>query len=198
MIKNYVFDMGNVIVVLNWDKVLDNYELTSDERNILMEKVFESEEWKKLDEGIITKDEAIKIMKSGLPEELHEYCTDIMKRWMEGLIINDEMLDLIKEIRQKGYNTYVLSNAPLEVKEFIENNNLKNLFDGIILSAYEKLVKPNKEIYELLLNRFNIKAEESVFIDDRLDNVQAAKKLGIDAFQFDYKNIGELREYIKI
>lgn len=198
MIKNYIFDMGNVIVVLNWNKVLDNYELTQDKRDLLMKNVFNSKEWEKLDEGVITKAEAIEKMKTNLPEELHEYCIDIMKRWMEGLIINNEILDLIRKIREKGYNTYILSNAPLEVKEFLESNNLNGLFDGIILSAYEKLVKPNKEIYELLLDRFKLKSKESIFIDDRLDNVEAAKKLGIDAFQFDYKNIEELKKYINM
>lgn len=198
MIKNYIFDMGNVIAILNWNKVLENYELTQNKRDLLMENVFNSKEWEKLDEGVITKAEAIEKMKRNLPEELHEYCIDIMKRWMEGLIINNEILDLIRKIREKGYNTYILSNAPLEVKEFLESNDLNGLFDGIILSAYEKLVKPNKEIYELLLNRFKLKAEESIFIDDRLDNVEAAKKLGIDAFQFDYKNIEELKKYINM
>ena len=80
----------------------------------------------------------------------------------------------------------------------MKQNNLTKLFDGIILSAFEKLVKPNKEIYKLILNKFDLKAKESFFIDDKLENVEAAKKLEIDAFQFDYKNIEALKDYINL
>ena len=198
MIKNYIFDLGNVVLILEWDKVLNKYNITNEEKELLRKHVFNSKEWELLDEGVISKEEAIKIMKSNLPEKLHQYCTDIMDTWKEGLTINNEIVELIKEIKNKGYNTYVLSNAPIEIDDFLKQNNLTKLFDGIILSAFEKLAKPNKEIYKLILNKFDLKAKESFFIDDKLENVEAAKKLEIDAFQFDYKNIEALKDYINL
>lgn len=196
MVKNYIFDLGNVVLILDWDKVLNKYDITQEEKELLRKHIFNSNEWNLLDEGVIEKEDAIKIMKSNLPEKLHQYCIDIMNTWKDGLTINKEVLNLIKEIRRKGYNTYVLSNAPLEIDDFLKENNLNQLFDGIILSAFEKLVKPNKEIYELILNRFNLDAKESLFMDDKIENVEAAKTMGIDAFQFDYKDINALKEYI--
>lgn len=197
--KNYIFDLGNVVFILDWDSALTKYEeLSEEEKNILKKKVFESEEWLKLDEGIISKEDAIKIMESTLPDKLKKYCSHIMETWTDALIINNEILELIKNIKQKGYNTYVLSNAPLDIDKYLKDKKLDKLFDGIILSAFEKLVKPNEKIYELILNRFNLKAKECTFIDDRLENVEAAKRVGIDAFQFDYKNIKALKEYIKL
>lgn len=198
MIKNYIFDLGNVVLILEWDKVLNKYNITNEEKELLRKHVFNSKEWELLDEGVISKEEAIKIMKSNLSEKLHQYCIDIMDTWKEGLTINNEIVELIKEIKNKGYNTYVLSNAPIEIDDFLKQNNLTKLFDGIILSAFEKLVKPNKEIYKLILNKFDLKAKESFFIDDKLENVEAAKKLEIDAFQFDYKNIEALKDYINL
>lgn len=197
--KNYIFDLGNVVLLLNWDVALEKYEeLSVEEKNILKKNVFESEEWFKLDEGTISKKDAIKIMENTVPDKLKKYCSHIMETWTDALIINNEILELIKNIKEKGYNTYVLSNAPLDIDKYLKDKKLNQLFNGIVLSAFEKLVKPNKEIYELILNRFNLKAEESVFIDDRLENVEAAKKVGIDAFQFDYKNIKALKEYINM
>lgn len=196
MIKNYIFDLGNVVLILNWKKVLDKYNISDEEKNLLNNVVFESDEWKYLDEGIISKSDAIKVMKKSLPEKLYNYCDDIMNTWHDGLDLNNEILDLIKEIKSKGYNTYILSNAPLDIDDYLTEKNLKKYFNGIVLSAFEKKVKPNEEIYNLILNRFNIKAEESIFIDDRLDNVQSAKNIGIDAFQFDYKDIESLKKYI--
>lgn len=198
MVKNYIFDLGNVVLILDWDRVLDKYNITRKEKELLREHVFNSTEWNLLDEGVIVKEDAIRVMKNNLPENLHKYCINIMDTWKEGLVINNEILDLIKTIRNKGYKTYVLSNAPLDVEDFLKDNDLKKFFDGIILSAFERKVKPNKEIYDLILNRFNLIAEESLFIDDKQENVKAAKALGIDAFQFDYKNINNLKEYINI
>lgn len=197
--KNYIFDLGNVVLILNWDKALEKYkELNEEEINILRDKVFESEEWLKLDEGVISKPEAIKIMENAVPDKLKKYCSDIMETWTDGLIINNEIVELIKSIKEKGYNTYVLSNAPLDIDKYLKDKNLNTLFDGIILSAFEKLVKPNKAIYELILDRFDLDPKESVFIDDKLENVQAAKNAGIEAFQFDYKDIKSLKEYINL
>lgn len=197
--KNYIFDLGNVVLLLNWDVALKKYEeLSVEEKNILKKNVFESEEWFKLDEGTISKKDAIKIMENTVPDKLKKYCSHIMETWTDALIINNEILELIKNIKEKGYNTYVLSNAPLDIDKYLKDKKLNQLFNGIVLSAFEKLVKPNKEIYELILNRFNLKAEESIFIDDRLENVEAAKKVGINAFQFDYKNIKALKEYLNM
>lgn len=196
MIKNYIFDLGNVVLILDWDKVLNKYNITQEEKELLRKHVFDSKEWALLDEGVISKEDAIKIMKNNLPEKLHQYCINIMDTWKEGLIINNEIVEVIKEIKNKGYNTYVLSNAPIEIDSFLKRNGLDKLFDGIILSAFEKIVKPNKEIYELILKKFNLEAKESLFIDDKLENVEAAKTIGIDAFQFDYKNINALKHYI--
>lgn len=198
MIKNYVFDLGNVILILEWDKVLNKYNITNEEKALLKKNVFNSKEWNLLDEGTISKSDALKIMKSNLPESLHGYCVDIMETWKEGLTINNEMLELIQHIKSSGYNTYVLSNAPIEIDDFLEKKDLKKYFDGIIISAFEKKIKPNSEIYELLLDRFNLEANESLFIDDKLENIESAKVLGIDAFQFDYKNINKLKDYINI
>lgn len=198
MIKNYIFDLGNVVLILDWDRVLNKYNVSNEEKELLRTHIFNSKEWALLDEGVILKDDAIKIMKENLPENLHNYCDDIMKNWKDGLVINTEILDFIKQIKNKGLNTYVLSNAPLEIDGFLKNKNLDSLFDGIILSAYEKKVKPNKEIYELILDRFNLVPDESLFMDDRLENVEAAKSLGIDAFEFDYKNINALKQYVNL
>lgn len=197
--KNYIFDLGNVVLILNWDSTLTKYEeLSVEEKAILKKNIFESEEWLKLDEGTISKSDAIEIMESKLPDKLKKYCSNIMETWTDSLIINNEILEIIKDIKEKGYNTYVLSNAPLDIDKYLKDKKLNQLFDGIILSASEKLMKPNKEIYELILNRFNLDAKESIFIDDKLENVEAAKKIGIDAFQFNYKNIEALKEYIKL
>lgn len=197
MIKNVIFDLGNVVVKLKWDIVINKYTQNENDKKILQDVIFNSDEWSKLDEGTIEKENAISIMLSKLPENLHSACLGIMKDWQEGLILNNQTLDFIKNLKEKGYKTYILSNAPLDIPEFLTRNNLNQYFDGKIISAEEKIAKPNKKIYELILNRFDLNPEESLFLDDKKENIDAAINCSINGYIFDYNKFDEFLSDIK-
>ncbi len=198
MIKNIVFDLGNVVFKLKFENVIKKFTQNKDDINLLKNAIFDSKEWLKLDNGVISKEDAISIMISNLPENLHHICKEIMNCWTkEGLVLNEQTIEFIKRVREKGYNTYILSNAPLEIPEFLEKKDILKYFDGKIISAEEKLSKPDIRIYELLLKRFNLKPEECLFIDDRRDNIESAIKCGINGIIFDYNRFEEFLEEIK-
>lgn len=197
MLKNIIFDLGNVVLKLNWDIVLDKYVENTDDKKILENVIFNSEEWKKLDEGTIEKTIAINNMFSKLPERLYASCIDIMKNWQDGLVINIEILRFIEHLKQNGYNTYILSNAPLDIPDYLERNDLNKYFDGKIISSEEKIVKPNKEIYELILKRFSLNPEECLFIDDKPENINGAYLCKINGYIFDYNNFDKFLKDIK-
>lgn len=197
MIKNVIFDLGNVVVKLKWDIVINKYTQNENDKKILQDVIFNSDEWSKLDEGTIEKENAISIMLSKLPENLHFACLGIMKDWQEGLILNYQTLDFIKNLKEKGYKTYILSNAPLDIPEFLTRNSLNQYFDGKIISAEEKIAKPNKKIYELILNRFDLNPEESLFLDDKKENIDAAINCRINGYIFDYNKFDEFLSDIK-
>lgn len=198
MIKNIIFDLGNVVFRLKFENVIRKFTQNEDEIELLKIVIFSSQEWLDLDEGIISKEKGINIMLSKLPENLHNTCIEIMNNWTTlGLELNKQTLELIKTLREKGYSTYILSNAPLDIPEYLEKIDLLQYFDGKIISAEEKLVKPDLKIYELLLNRFNLKPEECFFIDDKSENIQAANKCGINGYVFDYNKFDEFLNEIK-
>ncbi len=186
MIKNVIFDLGNVVVKLKWNIVLDKYSDNETDKKLLEDVIFNSIEWVKLDEGTIDKKDAIEIMLSKLPIHLHNSCLSIMKEWQEGLIVNSQTIEFIKSLREKGYKTYILSNAPLDIPDFLERNDLNKYFDGKVISAQEKVSKPNRKIYELILNRFSLNPNESLFLDDKQENIDAAISCGINGYVFDY------------
>lgn len=188
MIKNVIFDLGNVVVKLKWNIVLDKYSDNETDKKLLEDVIFNSIEWVKLDEGTIDKKDAIEIMLSKLPIHLHNACLNIMKEWQEGLIVNLQTIEFIKNLREKGYKTYILSNAPLDIPDFLERNDLNKYFDGKVISAQEKVSKPNRKIYELILNRFSLNPNESLFLDDKQENIDAAISCGINGYVFDYNN----------
>lgn len=78
MLKNIIFDFGNVLIDYDPDKILDHYDVNDDERAIFKKNIFGSKEWLEVDAGEITEDEAIEIFKRKLPEELHPKIEKIM------------------------------------------------------------------------------------------------------------------------
>ena len=95
---------------------------------------------------------------------------------------------LIKELKERGYKLYVLSNMSKEYIEFLRKLPVFEYFDEQIVSCEIHLAKPNPQIYQYLLDRCNLAPAETIFIDDRLDNVEVAAELGITPFHFDRRN----------
>ena len=107
-----------------------------------------------------------------------------------------ESIDLLKELKFMGYGIYGLTNWSAEkIGYAFANYSFFSLFDGIVVSGVEKVVKPDRKIYEILLERYSLKPGECVFIDDNQDNVDMAKVLGINAIRFD--NIGNVKEHLE-
>ncbi len=95
---------------------------------------------------------------------------------------------LICDLRKAGYRLFVLSNMSLEYIEFLRRKEVYAYFDFEVISCETHYIKPEKEIYEYLLSRYGLIADETLFIDDRAENVEAAALLGIKPFHFDRKS----------
>jgi len=109
----------------------------------------------------------------------------------------NESVDLLKYLKSKKYLCYVLSNWSSETfTGMIDDYPFLKLFDGMIISGDEKLVKPQKEIYELAISRFNLIPNNTVFIDDKFENIQAAKELNFKTIHLE--NPIKIKELIKI
>ncbi|MBO5526904.1 MAG: HAD-IA family hydrolase, partial [Erysipelotrichaceae bacterium] len=104
--------------------------------------------------------------------------------------------ELVFDLKAKGYGLYLLSNASRMQKDYWPNVVCSICFDGVMVSAFEKLAKPDLRFYQRLLDRYDLKAEECLFVDDRKSNIEAAKSLGIDVYHFD-GDAGRLRSYIE-
>ena len=94
MIKNVIFDLGNVVLKLKWDIVLNRYTNDPETKELLTRVIFDSQEWKDLDMGTIEKDKALGLMLSKLPVYLHDACKGIMAEWTDALVINNNIINL--------------------------------------------------------------------------------------------------------
>ena len=180
MIDTVVFDMGQVLIHWNADMFLDRYDLTEEDRAQLKRDLFSTIQWVQLDRGSITEPEALKIICGRLPEHLHAVAEEIVCRWWVPPLWHMEGMEgLVRELDSKGYGIYVLSNAGLPLRQYWPRLPGADCFRGVLVSAEEKLLKPQKEIYETLLSRYGLEASKCVFIDDLPANCEGAENAGM-------------------
>ncbi|MCR5273447.1 MAG: HAD family phosphatase [Lachnospiraceae bacterium] len=197
-IKNIVFDVGNVLVEWNPEKVMREQGMTEEEIKEFDEKIFKTGIWDKSDEGILTKAEFVKSMTDVMPG-----CKEKIESFFENirgaLTVFDYTENLIKKCKEAGFNVYILSNYSEWAYDQTRDYALSflPLVDGALFSYAVKLIKPDDKIYEELLKMFSINSGESIFLDDRIDNVEAAKRNGINSFVFTGLNqaLEELANY---
>lgn len=184
MIKNIVFDMGNVLFAYNPKAYVQSIIDDEEVGNLILKELFYAKEWVDLDNGLITEEQAMINIKNRTPQYKNEL-QHAMDHWHENLIPIDGMNDIIKTLKEKGYKIYLLSNTSMRFYEYYEEHPIFDLFDGLLISAKEKLLKPDAAIFHRLLDLFSLKAEECIFIDDILENIKSAISVGFTGYHFD-------------
>ena len=185
MIRNIIFDMGQVLIYFRHDVFIDRLEIPQEERPALLREVFNSVEWVQLDRGTATEEEATTSICRRLPQRLHGYVHELVFSWWQRpLLPVDGMEELIRELKEMGYGIYLLSNASGRLHQYFSRIPASKYFDGMIVSADWKLLKPQHEIYETLFRQYQLRPEECFFVDDLLLNVEGARYVGMDGTIF--------------
>ena len=192
MIKNIVFDMGNVLVRFDPNAFLDSAGLTGADKTLLQREVYQSVEWAQLDRGSLTDEEVIEIFCRRVPERLHEKVRLLVGWWQNYLWPVAGMYELVQELKENGYGIYLLSNACLKHPIYWQHIPVSRFFDGVLVSAEVHLVKPQPEIYRLLCEKFSLLPEECFFMDDSTVNAEGAYFCGMQSAVF-HNDADEIR-----
>ena len=184
MIRNILFDMGNVLIYFDRNLFLNRLDITEEDKKLLMREVFLSVEWVRMDRGTMVEAEALASCCARLPERLHWAAEKLIMEWDALSMPVPGMCELIEELKNKGYGIYLLSNASFRQHAYWPNIEASRFFDGKLISADEGIIKPQPEIYRLMLERFALKAEECFFIDDMSVNIEGAFTCGISGAVF--------------
>lgn len=197
MIKNIIFDLGRVLVDFYPIEHLKKMKYDDDKVKLLNKIIFNNPLWQEFDRGGIpdSKTLAVKIC-----EEYPEHSDDINRvlssDWITIHYLRDYTFDYLKEMKSKGYKIYILSNLSKESYEYVSRYDLFGTVDGAVFSYEVGVCKPDKGIYEALIEKYNIIPDESVFIDDLENNIKTAEKLGIHGVQ--YKTLEEVKKQVEL
>ena len=181
---NVVFDLGGVVVAWNPTAIIERAVADPAARPSAMHHIMRHPDWLELDRGTLELDEAIRraTARSGLDEAL---VRGVVESVPASLVANDDTVALMRRVKAAGNALYCLSNMPTGSMAYLEQRyDFWDLFDGAVISSRVHYCKPEREIYEHLLNTYDLIANDTVFIDDVAANVEGARAVGMRAIQF--------------
>lgn len=195
MIRNVVFDLGNVLVRFNLNDVLNSLTNESKIKEDLLQFYFESGLWHQYDQGLFTQSEMIQKGVKAYPQ-YESIIVDFLHHWSEFVLPVPSSMEILKKVSQTK-NCYILSNIPEDCYRFIkEETPIFSYMQGGVFSYQEKRIKPDLELYKILLRKYDLQAEECLFIDDRIENVEASVSLGFQAIHL--SDVSKLNEEIEV
>ena len=137
-----------------------------------------------LDEGSMERDEYKRLLKNELPERLHEYAIKATDYHISVLPMIKGMKELLQKLKNDGFKMYITSNLDEYHSNQMHETEVAKYVDGMLFSSEIKVRKPYKEFFEAAFERFSVKPEDCIFIDDLAENVEGAEKCGIKGFVF--------------
>lgn len=181
MITNIVFDIGNVLASFRWKDLFKELGFTGEAfERIAAATVLHPTMWNEFDRSLMSDEEIITKCIERAPE--YEKEIRLLFDTTAGLVEEyPYSYEWIRSLKEQGYKVYLLSNYGKTSFEAARDNQRLSflpLVDGAVISYEVQIVKPEPGIYEALLTKYGLKAEECLFLDDRADNIEAAKQLG--------------------
>ena len=197
MINTVIFDIGMVLVYFRWKELFADLGFEGEKFEKIAQATVRNPWWNEFDKGGITVEEIVDKYAESAPE----YKDDIAKIYDhkdEFVVLYEYTIPWIRELKEKGYKVYILSNWSEPAYEANKDTHLRFLkeVDGEIMSYREGMIKPDREIYELLCNRFNINPATAVFLDDNSTNMKAAQEFGLHAIHF--KNYEQAKTELEV
>lgn len=193
MIRNIVFDMGNVLMSWNPERIVTALPVQESHRALLQAQLLEGPEWIRVDEGSMSEQELMQRVCERLPKEAHADAQYVMAHWHEQMKPLDDMYQLVKELKAAGYHLYLLSNTSKRFRVYENEIPAFHLLDGRFISADFKCIKPSPMIYEKFLQHFGLRPEECLFIDDMRANIEGGKAAKMDGILYT-GDVNQLRQ----
>ena len=184
MIRHIVFDMGQVLVQFSAGLFSERLRLSAEDAELIRREVLTTVEWVRMDRGTISDDDALARMCARLPQRLHDTAAYLVRRWNDPIVPVPGMADVARDLKAAGYDLYLLSNAATRQHTYWHDIPGSEYFSGTFISADHHLLKPEDAIYQAFFQKFGLKPEECLFIDDSAPNIEASENAGMAGIVF--------------
>ena len=184
MIKTVIFDIGNVLTDFRWEEYIREFGFDEETVQKVAKATAMTQTWYKFDKGVVSFEEVLKEFISNDPSVEKEI--RIMCENMSRIVTKvDYAIPWVKSLKEKGYQVLVLSNFSEKAWQDCQDAlGFMSYTDGGIVSYLHKCIKPEPDIYQLIIGQYNLVPEECVFIDDLQKNLDAAAEFGINTILF--------------
>ena len=172
MIQNIVFDMGRVLLQFDPLFISSHFTETAQDAQLLAENVFQSVFWDLLDRGTITH------------QRLWPNLDRALEQWYHYIPAVEGMEPILRSLKAKGLGLYLLTNANIQFHQYHQQLPARECFDGILVSADHKMMKPEPAIYRQLAQLYALELSQCLFVDDRPVNIIGAKFCGMQGLVF--------------
>ena len=198
MIKNILFDMGNVLIRFEPRQYVQKVGLSESEQQLMLRELYGSIDWIELDRGTVDEAEIIERVTARTGEHLRGAIEKLVRHWDRPELPVEGMKALTDELYEKGYELYLLTNAGPRHREYWPRFTAAEHFpeERIYRSADVHLLKPDPAFFEGALEKFGLDRSECVFIDDSAANAEGAKRSGLDAIVF-FGDAARLRKQLR-
>ena len=194
MIKNVIFDCGQVLIRYNENEIAAHYVDTPEDAELLGRIGMARKYWNRFDEGTLTEADYLEQVKTELPEHLHKAVEKLVWGWIQSCPMIEGMEDIVRDVKKSSKKLYLLSNFNKRLRD--EPYPILSEFDALVISGEINKVKPDRAIYDYLLATYALNPEECIFIDDNPANIAMAESLGITGYLFD-GDATKLRAYLE-
>ena len=199
LIKAIVWDIGGVL--MRTEDPTPRAELAAElglRREELVELVFGGKQGRQAQIGALTQKELWDFVRSELKLESDDY-PDLERRFFGGDILDRKLVDFVRTLKP-AYKTGIISNAWSKLPDILEEWGILDAFDVVVGSGDEGVMKPDPRIFQIALDQLSVAPEESVFVDDFIENVESARNMGMQAVHFESREqtLRELQKLLNI
>lgn len=183
-IENVIFDMGGVLMVFDGHAFARDFTQSDEDAELLWHAYFGRTEWALVDAGVLGFDTLERLARRELPQRLWPNLEACARDWPKKSRPIPETNALVMRLKYAGVGVYLLSNAGVRIGEQLDHMPANDYLDGRVVSAFERIMKPDPAIYQLACMRFGIDPATALFVDDNEANCEGAKIAGLKAYHF--------------
>lgn len=194
--ENVVFDMGNVLTKYTLADYIWNYAKDEEAFHLIKNQICGSVEWICMDRGTMTDEEAVASINKCMPEKMWALTERFIREFRMKQEPNPPMEALLLELKQQGYNLYLMSNASHRFRQFSRNIPSISYMDGIWISCENRYLKPEREAYLDFFEKMKLKPQTCFFVDDSPANIEAGMRLGMQGCVY-HQDMDELRKNLR-